>query len=89
MPIDKLLTKRISDDYEIVQQIGNGAFGTVWLVKYKPSGEYKAIKIQKVSQSSKDEVVYLIKFDHANIVRIYDYFFAQVDDKTNQQYFSQ
>ena len=37
----------VSQQYELVRELGRGMFGEVWLARKKPSGIEKAIKIAK------------------------------------------
>lgn len=37
--------KRSVEDFDLIRIIGNGAFGKVWLVKLRESGEFYAMKI--------------------------------------------
>ncbi|EGG06842.1 uncharacterized protein MELLADRAFT_35870 [Melampsora larici-populina 98AG31] len=54
--------KRITKitDYQLIKQIGNGSYGTVWLSKNKSTSKVCAIKVLKKSQLWLDESLYTI-----------------------------
>jgi calcium-dependent protein kinase len=69
--------------YDIIDTIGQGAFGKVYKVKQKATGKIFALKlIKKETDSSNDlsnknflnEVYILRKLDHPNILKIYEFF---------------
>jgi eukaryotic-like serine/threonine-protein kinase len=57
------------DDFLIIQQLGKGAFATVYLAHQISMQRLVALKI---SRGSGDESQSLAQFDHANIVRVFD-----------------
>ncbi|XP_050386921.1 cyclin-dependent kinase F-4-like [Argentina anserina] len=62
--------------YEIIREVGRGAFGTVWRAKNKQTGETVAVKILKKIYDSWEEclglreVKSLQKMNHPNIVKL-------------------
>ena len=63
-------------DFEYIKEIGRGAFATVMLAKYKPTGQEIAVKELKQVQLTKRNVVtlkrelnILLKLKHPNILR--------------------
>ena len=66
-------------DYDLLNQIGEGSFGRVYKARYKYTGSLVAIKfINKTGQSEDDleslrrEIALLRKVNHPNIMRIHD-----------------
>ena len=57
------------DDFLLVQELGKGAFATVYLAQQISMQRMVALK---VSAGSEGESLSLAQFDHTNIVRIYD-----------------
>ncbi len=57
------------DDFLLIQQLGKGAFATVYLAQQISMQRLVALKI---SRGSGDESQSLAQFDHSNIVRVYD-----------------
>lgn len=45
--VDNRNIKTLQEDYEILELLGEGAFGKVKKVKHKPSGQIRALKIIK------------------------------------------
>ena len=71
-------TRRLIDDYNIVKEIGEGAYGKVKLVSHKKTGIQRAAKFinrKHVKEEEEkllfDEVSILMKLDHPNIIRIF------------------
>ena len=73
----------IKDKYIIGNKLGSGAFGFVRVGTYKNSGQKRAIKTIQKESITKDmkehskffsEVDILIKADHPNIVRLYEFY---------------
>jgi calcium-dependent protein kinase len=67
----------ITDDYKIIQKLGDGGYGTVKLVTHKVSNSKRAVKIININQGidiSKmlDEVNILKSLDHPNIIKVYE-----------------
>lgn len=60
------------DDYEIVKEIGNGSFSTVFLAVHKQSGQEVVLK--RVNSDSSREAKLMERIQHPLIVRLYDYF---------------
>lgn len=75
----------VQKDYNILFKIGKGSFGSVFKVYHKKTKQFRAMKVIKketVNLQDDDrtflkEIEILIKSDHPNIIRIYEYF---VDD---------
>lgn len=65
----ELLTGEQIDDFEIVQELGRGAFARVYLARQISMQRLVALK---VSAGKGDEPQALAQFDHPNIVRVYD-----------------
>ena len=79
-------TKNISDVYEKVQFLGQGAFGSVYKVVRKNSGTREIIRaLKEISKESmdvnednkeeiKNEIEVLKNIDHPNIMKIFEFF---------------
>ena len=73
-----------SEDYIIIKQLGSGSFATVHLVKHKTSGAIRAMKAIKKGSGFEDdedneediinEINILMKMDHPNIVKIFEFY---------------
>lgn len=78
---------RYNDAYEIIQLLGEGAFGSVYKVKVKDGEEIRAMKIISKTNlldsddpdSVRNEISVLKKLDHPNVMKIYEFF----EDKDN------
>jgi calcium-dependent protein kinase len=64
-----------------METLGRGSFGEVKKVQVKSSGEFRAMKIIRKHEVSKDyiqsllnEIEILKQLDHPNIVRIYEFY---------------
>lgn len=68
-PPEELEPGQTVDDFEIVQELGRGAFARVYLAKQISMQRLVALK---VSAGKGDEPQALAQFDHPNIVRVYD-----------------
>ncbi|XP_049591646.1 interferon-induced, double-stranded RNA-activated protein kinase [Syngnathus scovelli] len=64
-------TSRFKEDFECVQAIGNGSFGSVFKAKHKLDGKHYAVKKVSSEEKSKREIDALSKLQHSNIVRYY------------------
>jgi len=71
-------TRMMTDDYNIVKEIGEGAYGKVKLVTHKKTGIQRAAKLisrKHVKEEEEkllfEEVSILMKLDHPNIIRIF------------------
>ena len=69
-------------DYEIIEEIGEGAFSTVYKVKEKSSGDFYAMKKieygrlkQKEKEYADDEINILKKIHHPNVISFKHSFF--------------
>ena len=76
-------TNSIKSNYKKVKVLGQGSFGTVYLVKHKLLNSSFAMKvIKKTNKSDKDDIIMneiniLRKMDHPNIVKIHDFYVTQ------------
>ena len=67
-------------DYEITKELGKGTFATVYLVKHRKSGAIRAMKeIQRDQEEDSEisianEINILMKLDHPNIVKIFEFY---------------
>ena len=66
------------EDYNILKEVGEGAYGKVKLVKHKKTGIERAAKLinrkhvrREEEELLLEEVSILMKLDHPNIIRIY------------------
>nr|XP_020754646.1 serine/threonine-protein kinase Nek5 isoform X2 [Odocoileus virginianus texanus] len=69
------------DQYDVIEAIGEGAFGKAYLAKRKPDSEHcviKEINFEKMplqeKEASKKEVILLAKMKHPNIVTFFSSF---------------
>ncbi len=77
----------IKKNYQFLEKLGAGAFGTVYKVKHKLLGNIRAVKVlskdalkqQEGDQTFLSEIAILSKLDHPNIIKIFDYYI----DKNN------
>ena len=68
---------KMHDKYEIIKELGSGAFARCYQVKNKTTGnEYACKEIQKKKMSDlegfKREINIMIKLDHPNIIKLYE-----------------
>lgn len=77
----------VQTDYNVLSKIGKGSFGSVFKVHHKKTGQFRAMKVIKrdtVNLQDDDkkflkEIEILIKADHPNIIRIYEFFLDDVN----------
>ena len=86
LKMKKYLTKAdrgtIEDNYKIISKLGKGSFGSVFKVQNIKTNEIRALKvIKKASIIYQDddhkflkEIEILIKLEHPNIIKIYEYY---------------
>lgn len=74
---DDEIEPHVLKKYEIVKRVGKGAYGIVWKVKNKKTGEDAALKkIFSAFQNETDaqrtyrEVMFLTQFNHPNVIRL-------------------
>ena len=70
------------EHYEVLRQLGKGGYGKVYEVKNKKTGEIRACKhLSKLSIKNlakfELEINILIKTDHPNIIKLYEFFESQ------------
>jgi calcium-dependent protein kinase len=75
----KLVYRPLNNEYTLLNLIGSGSFGEVWLGVHKESKQKRAIKQIFLSESNEEELEKLLKevsilkcLDHPNIIRIYE-----------------
>ena len=79
---EKIISKNknnLSDVYNIENQLGEGGYGQVYLVRHKKMNLLRAMKIIPVNSKNEeeqtDEEIELLKqLDHPNIVKLFEYF---------------
>ena len=83
---DAEVEKHVLKRYEIVHKVGKGAYGIVWKVQNKKSGElcalkkvFQAFQNDTDSQRTYREVLFLTQFYHPNIIRLQNVIRAQND----------
>jgi len=74
----------INENYKRMKKLGEGSYGTVYLVNHNYSGQNRAMKIitkknsgdenQKVDLEIVNEIEILKKMDHPNIVKIFEFY---------------
>jgi calcium-dependent protein kinase len=78
-------TSNSKNNYKRTKVLGQGSFGTVYLVKHKLLNTYFAMKvIKKTNKTEKDEILMneiniLRKMDHPNIVKINDFYITNTE----------
>ena len=78
-------TNNIKNNYKRIKMLGQGSFGTVYLVKHKLLNNFFAMKIiKKTNKNEKDDVIMneiniLRKMDHPNIVKIHDFYMTPTE----------
>ena len=81
---DSADTSRHRTEYEILQEIGRGAFGQVWKVRNKVDGHIYAMKrVSDYSQAVLREVEMLSSIHHENVVRYYGAWVEKGEDSAN------
>ncbi|XP_035981923.1 interferon-induced, double-stranded RNA-activated protein kinase isoform X4 [Fundulus heteroclitus] len=73
---------RFTSEFEILDYLGKGGFGCVYMVKEKLLGKDYAVKIVPRAQKALREVMVLSELQHDNIVRYYN---CWVEDSKVQQ----
>ena len=69
----------VMEDYDVLRQLGKGGYGKVYRVRHKKTGEIRACKqLSKLNiddlEKFQREIDILIKTDHPNIIKMYEYF---------------
>ncbi len=71
--------KNFVEDYSVLQEIGQGGFGSVYRVKARFTGIYRAAKKIKKSELGKEdheklleEMAIMMSLDHPNIAKLYE-----------------
>ena len=71
--IIKIQKESITNNYEIIGELGSGSYGSVKKVRHKQIKELRAMKIiLKKSENAKTEIDIMRKISHPNIVNIFD-----------------
>ena len=80
----------VNENYKNLKKLGEGSYGTVFLVSHNHSGQQRAMKIiakknvensQKIDTEIMNEIEILKKMDHPNIVKIFEFY-----NSTNNYY---
>jgi len=75
---NKITDKIVKETYEFIEPLGEGASGSVWMVKHKKSGENFACKIVQKdgnmndAQSMSTEIEILKRVRHRHVVSMYE-----------------
>lgn len=80
MPRDPLLGRSLADRYDVLERIGEGAFGSVYAVRHRDLGKRFAIKVMharligqdRLAQRFLREIQVTAAVDHPNVVNIID-----------------
>ena len=76
------------ENYELLNELGNGAQGKVFKVKNRDNDQYYAMKI--LINNEENEIIKLVeilsKIKHENIVRYYGYFIKNVQMSIIMEY---
>lgn len=65
----------MGENYELLEQLGKGGFGTVQKAQQRATGLMRAIKsVAVASMAELYEVEALMDLDHPNVVRMYEYY---------------
>lgn len=87
---------RLVGDYMIGQQIGAGAFSTVWRARHRVRGTEVAVKeiamdrlSNKLQENLLSEVFILRRINHPNIIALYDFIQVPYPSSFLYIYFSQ
>ena len=100
LKMKKYLTKAdsgtIEDNYKIISKLGKGSFGSVFKVQNIKTNGIRALKvIKKTSIIYQDddhkflkEIEILIKLEHPNIIKIYEYYTDDINFYLITDYFS-
>lgn len=76
----------VNSSYKKIQKLGEGAYGTVFLVNHIHSDQLRAMKVitkqspensQKIDLEIINEIQILKKLDHPNIVKIFEFYNSQ------------
>ena len=81
-PLVSMVKSNPEDDYTILKELGSGSFATVHLVKHKGTGVIRAMKAIKKGgiddEDNEEEIIneinILMKMDHPNIVKIFEFY---------------
>ena len=84
--IEKIDSK-VSNNYKILYNLGKGSFGTVYKVESIESGIIRAMKVikketlkyQDDDRSFLKEIEILMKLEHPHIIKIYEYYYDDVN----------
>lgn len=73
-------SRSISKNYDILEPIGDGAFGVVMLARVKQTGDMRAVKTISKRQMEGNmqlligELEAMVHLDHPNVVRLFEFF---------------
>jgi calcium-dependent protein kinase len=84
--IEKMDSK-VTNNYNILSHLGKGSFGSVYKVKHLESGIIRAMKVikketlkyQDDDRSFLKEIEILMKLEHPNIIKIFEYYSDEVN----------
>jgi len=89
----KMSETKIETHYKIIGKLGRGSFGNVYKVVHIHSGLIRAMKSINRENVEKEggvfkEIDFLIKLDHPNILKIYEYYIDDVNIYLITEYIS-
>ena len=77
--LEELVYMNITD-FVLVRIIGQGAFGTIWLAKYKKTSKQYALKVVRlkpIPETIIPGINLAININHPNLMKLYGYFYEK------------
>ena len=82
--IEENTSKKLEDDYELKEILGQGCFGSVYKAVHKASGKLRAIKQIDLyeadpqhAESLETELKAMTLLDHPNVIKIFEFYWTK------------